>query len=106
MQKAKCGFYATPGMDDSESRTNGFNQVTPRFLELIACGCHILARYPENPDTKYFELHNITPSIESYEQFEHLLNKALNEEVDMQIYADYLKNHYTSKIAKQIMTDL
>ncbi len=109
MKSTKCILYATPGADVSTSTgskaaltdsnnilTNGFSQVTPRFLEGIACGCHIIARYPENSDTDYFELNKICPNCNSYEQFEALMDKARNEPVDIKQYSDYLKNHYTS----------
>lgn len=102
MRSAKCGLYSTPGIDGGEKRTNGFSQVTPRFLELIACGCHIIARYKQNSDTDYYELEQFSPSVESYEQFEQMLDKARSSEVDMQVYSSYLLKHYTSVRANQL----
>lgn len=95
MRGARCGLYATPGLDDKKG-ANGYNQVTPRFLELISSGCHILARYPQNPDTIFFDISKFSPSIETYEQFEQLLDKYRRQEVDMNLYSDYLSKHYTS----------
>ena len=79
-----------------------FNHVTPRFLEMIAAGCHVLCRYMPNADTEYFELSRFCPSIESYEQFEKLMNKALKESIPIDQYKQYLKKHYTSVRAQQL----
>lgn len=102
MRKSRVGLYATPGMDGGEVRTHGFNQVTPRFLEFIACGCHIISRYPKNSDTDYFELDKITSPVNSYEEFESNMDKARNQEVDMNLYSKYLSKHYTSVRVEQL----
>ncbi len=109
LRKSRIGLYATPGMDDGSSRTNGFNPVTPRFLEMISCGCHVLARYPDNAETDFYEFRSFGPSIESYRQFEDRMDKALFEEVDEVFYEEYLSKHYTSKrceLLKQILKDI
>ncbi len=106
MRSGRVGLYGTPGMDDDENRTNGFNQLTPRFLELIACGCHIIARYPANSDTDYFELNKFCPSILTYSQFEEKMDYALSAEVNMKQYSDYLTKHYTSVRCKQLLQAL
>lgn len=102
MRKAKVGLYATPGIDGGEVRTNGFSQVTPRLLEYIACGCHVLARYTNNSDTDYYELNSICPSIDTYEDFAKRMDYCLNNPVDMKFYSDYLAKHYTTVRAKQL----
>lgn len=79
--------------------TKGFYHMTPHFLEIIACGCHVLCRYPsgkEGVDARYYEFEKFSPSIETYDQFEKAMDKALSTEVDMNMYASYLKKHYTS----------
>ena len=109
MRQAKCGLYATPGIDGGEARTNGFSQVTPRFLELIACGCHIIARYKRNSDTEYFQINKFSESIDDYESFERALDYARNNPVDMNKCSIYLENHYTSSRANllsQIIKEL
>lgn len=102
MRKTKIALYATPGIDGDERRTNGFSQVTPRLLELISSGCHILARYKTNSDTDYYELETIAKHITTYQQFEKELDFARSETVDMSKYAAYLKKHYTSERGKQL----
>lgn len=103
MRKARCGLYSTPGIDGGEARTNGFNQVTPRFLELIASGCHVIARYKMNADVSFFELNKFSPSVETYEQFESMLDNARTTDVNMKLYSDYLQKHYTSLRASQLV---
>ncbi|MBR4625238.1 MAG: glycosyltransferase family 1 protein [Alphaproteobacteria bacterium] len=97
LRASRIGIYATPGIDGGEKRTNGFNQVTPRLFELICAGCHILARYPKNADTDYFQIDSLCPSIENYTQFEQLVDKDRETECDMQVYSNYIEHHYTSK---------
>ena len=96
MRSARVGLYSTPGIDGGEVRTNGFSQVTPRFLELIACGCHVLARYRNNSDTKYYELEKFSPILSTYDEFEDAMDKRLRTEVCMKDYSEYLSKHYTS----------
>jgi hypothetical protein len=100
IQKSKVGLYSTPGIDTRE----GFNQVTPRFLELIASGCHIIARYKDNPDTDFYQLNEFCLSINTYDEFEKKMNNVLKTPVDMKKYSDYLENHYTSKRVELLKT--
>ena len=102
MMLSRIGLYSTPSMDGSNKNSAGFNQVTPRFLEFAACGCHIIARYPKNPDTEYFEMDNLCTKIDSYDDFEKAMNSALKNEVDMNLRMEYLKKHMTSTRAKEL----
>ncbi|MCI5116481.1 MAG: hypothetical protein D3913_00670 [Candidatus Electrothrix sp. LOE1_4_5] len=97
IQSAKIAFYATPGIDGGEKRTNGFNPVTPRFLELLSAGCHIVARYPKNADTDFFQLETICPSITSYDKFKERMNIVLHTAPPILKNEEYLRHHYTSK---------
>lgn len=97
MRKSRIGLYATPGMDDARDNTNGFNQVTPRFLEYLVSGCHVIARYPYNSDTEYYEMDKMSIRVDTYEQFEEAMNKARTTDVDMAFYTEYLQKHYTSE---------
>lgn len=96
LQASRVGFYSTPGMDGGEARTGGFNPVTPRLLELLAAQCHVIARYPNNDDTRFFELNDICPSVDSYDAFEETLTTALRVRPDMDRHRTYLEKHYTS----------
>lgn len=94
----RVSLYSTRGL--MEESANGYNQVTPRFLELISSGCHVIMRYPENADTQYYKLSQFGPSCDTYELFEKLMDKYLKTEVDMNFYTNYLVDHYTSKRVK------
>lgn len=102
LRASKAAIYTTAGMDGRSEWTNGFNQVTPRFLEFIASGCHVLCYYKQNSDTDYYEFNKFWPSIDNYDIFERQLNYALNNAVDMSFYSDYLAKHYTSVRAKEL----
>lgn len=96
IRKGRVSFYATPGIDGGEKRTNGFNPVTPRFFELLSAGCHIIARYPKNIETDYYQLGSICPSINSYDAFHDQLNTALKSIQPIKKNSQYLLEHYTS----------
>ena len=72
LNSSRITLYATPGIDGNKV-TNGYDPVTPRFLEAVACGCQVLARYPKNEDTEYYQLQDFSPHIENDDQFEVLL---------------------------------
>lgn len=102
LSQAKVSLYGTQGYVKNDI-TTGFYHVTPRFLEIIACGCQVLAHYPDCPDSKYYQLSEFSPSIESYEAFEHYMDKALNSHIDLSNYSTYLKQHYTSMRVRQVV---
>ena len=102
MYKTRIGLYCTPDIDTDHARSHGYNQVTPRFLEWISSGAHVIARYVPNPDTEYYRLQDFSEPIETYEQFEKAMDYAMTHEVDMNKYANYLAQHYTSVRAEEI----
>ena len=101
MRRVRACMYSTPGIDGSR-QTNGFSQVTPHFLEIIAAGCHPLLRYPDNADTRYYELQSFCEHLDTYEQFRNALDRARSEDVDMRKHSAYLQKHYTSNVAEQL----
>lgn len=95
--QGRATLYGVQGYLDGF--TKGFYHMTPHFLEIIACGCHVLAHYPigkDGVDARYYEFDKFSPSIESYEEFESAMDRALSTKVDMDMYSTYLKMHYTS----------
>lgn len=97
VMSSKIAVYTTPGMDGTRADANGWNQVTPHFLEEVAGMCHIIARYPQNADTAWYEIDKICKCVESYEEFANLMDQYREEEVDYKKYNEYLKKHYTSQ---------
>lgn len=102
MRQVRIGLYATPGLDGARVDARGYNQVTPRFLEYLASGCHVIARYPRNADTDYYRLPSVCPSVESYEQFEDETNRLRKIPVDGDDRLRYLADHVTSRRAEQL----
>lgn len=103
LRASKIAFYTTPGIDGGERRTGGFNPVTPRFLELLSAQCLVVARYPDNADTRFYELNRICPNVDSYAQFEELLLKYLQSvSVPISLYEEIVLRHATSRRAEEL----
>lgn len=108
VRSSRIAVYTTPGMDGTRTDANGWNQVTPHFLEEVAGMCHIIARYPQNADTEWYEMDKICKCVKSYEEFALLMDQYRKEEVDYKKYHEYLKKHYTSqrvKLLKEILKE-
>lgn len=102
IRRSRVSFYATPGIDGGESRTGGFNPVTPRLFELLYAGCRLVGRYPDTEETRFFELEQVCPTVEDYDQFEQRVEGYLAEkEQPLRFNDHYLQKHYTSKRARQ-----
>lgn len=104
MRRSRISLYSTKAIDDDNSvvNANGFNQMTPRFFEILATGNHVIARFIKNEDTDYFEIEKICPNTNSYESFERQMDYALTHPVNMKLYSDYLEKHYTSTRVKML----
>lgn len=103
LKQARIAFYSTSGVDgDTRKGTNGFNQVTPKFLEFIASGCHVISRYVENEDTDYYEMGQYSMRTDSYESFEKAMEYAMNHDFDYGKASEYLHKHYTSKRGNEL----
>lgn len=101
--QGRVTLYGTQGY--LEGFTKGFYHMTPHFLEIIASCSHVIARYPsgkDGVDAQFYEFDKFSPSVETYEQFEIAMDKALSTEVDVRMYSDYLSKHYTSVRVKQL----
>lgn len=100
--QGRVTMYGVQGYD---ANTKDFYHMTPHFLEIIACRCHILAHYPTDErgvDSRFYEFDKFSPSIETYEEFENKMDNALNSKVDDAMYSSYLKQHYTSVRARAL----
>lgn len=103
LQASKIAFYSTPGLDGGEKRTGGFNPVTPRYLELLNAQCLLLGRYPNNEETRFYELERVCPNVTSYEHFEQtLLHHLAQKTAPLDLYSEILQKHYTSQRAIQL----
>jgi hypothetical protein len=103
LRASKVSFYSTPGLDGGEKRTGGFNPVTPRYLELLSAQCLLLGRYPDNEETRYYELTKVCPNITSYEEFEETMRGYLSQQDhSFDTHREILAKHYTSCRAQQL----
>ena len=90
LRQSKCVFYSTAAIDGVRNYANGFSQVTPRFFENLSCGCNIVMRYQDNPDTRYYEIPQNWENAKDYETFERLLDDAICNPVNCALYKKYL----------------
>ena len=111
LRSSRITFYATPGLDPTKS-SDKYNQVTPRFLELLASGCLVMGRYIKNPDTEYYNLERYCPLINNYDNFKETLMLFFDEKwtsAHITSYYDYLLQHTTTSripILKEIIKNI
>ncbi|RZK32803.1 MAG: hypothetical protein EOO63_00125 [Hymenobacter sp.] len=104
LRASRISFYSTPGIDGGEIRTGGFNPVTPRYLELLAAQCLLLGKYPDNAETRYYELPKVCPNVNSYEEFARTLSGYLHEPApSFEAHRAILDKHYTSVRAQELL---
>lgn len=101
--KTKISCYTTPGIDESKKIKGRFNQVTPRLFEMLTNGCSVIGHYPDNADTRYYELSSLIPNVDNYEEFEQVLNALRTKPLDFSQIASYMDKHYTSTRAKMLV---
>lgn len=103
--EAEISFYSTPGIDGGETRTKGFNQVTPKYLELLAANVKIIGRYSTNKETAFYELEKVCQNIENYDQFRNILTLYLTNQTKNN-YDHILEKHYTSRRVTELIETL
>lgn len=97
IRETKICTYTTPGLDKSKNQTDSFNQVTPRVLEMISGGCYVLGHYPNNCETRYYNLQSMVPQIKSYNDFEYYMDLYLKSpDRNIEECREYLNKHNTS----------
>ena len=107
IRSSKITCYTTPGLDSNKSETSMFNQVTPRLFEMLAGGCYVLAHYPDNADTRFYELDKYVGNIPNYDSFEKKLDMLrLAPPMDFSIANEFLDKHYTSTRIKMLFSIL
>ena len=101
MRKSKVVVYSTPGIR-GRSDANGYNQVTPKFLEYLSAYCHVILRYSHNTDTEFYELDRFGASVSSYAEFAAALDNALSSPIPKGEYDTYLSKHGISSTLRVI----
>lgn len=103
IKKTKISCYTTPGIDESKSDTSRFNQVTPRVFELLANGCQVIGHYPnDGADVVWYNLSHVVPNVDTYEEFENVLDNMRNESFDFNKISEYMEHHYTTSRANML----
>lgn len=106
ISKTKISCYTTPGIDESKKISGRFNQVTPRLFEMLTNGCSVIGHYPDNADTRYYELNTLISNVDNYEEFERALDALRAKPLDFSRIAAYMEKHYTSKRVDMLKTIL
>lgn len=97
VKKTRVAIYSTPAKG-GRPFNNGYDQVTPKLLEFINFQCHVILRYSDNPDTRYFKLKSLGDSVESYPMFKTALDNALSQNPDYEACRLYMSDYNTKNI--------
>lgn len=106
IRKTKISCYTTPGLDESKTDSDKFNQVTPRVMELLCNGCHVIGHYPLTADVKWYRLNEIVPNVNTYKEFEAQLDKMRVTDFDICKMKSFMSQHYTSVRASMLVNIL
>ena len=106
ISKTKISCYTTPGIDEAKKESSCCNQVTPRLFEMLCNGCMVIGHYPDSDDTLWYNLKSIVPEVDSYEDFEKVLDDLRAKSFDYEKVSSFIKKHYTSARAKELMSIL
>ncbi len=107
LQSARVSLVSAPGIDEGESRTGGFNPVTPRFYESAASRCHLVGLFPyRGSDFIENRVSSVCQLPSSQEHFISLIDAALSAPPDFQRQDDFLRGHLTTDIARLIKKTL
>lgn len=101
LRKSRISLYTEKGLEGDihhGAHSDLFVHVTPRLFEYIVTGNHIIASFAHNSESEYFELEKMFLNVQTYEDFEKEMDKAMTTPVDMKKYADYMNKHYTSTL--------
>jgi len=102
IKNTKISCYSTPGIDESKNSTNRFNQVTPRLFEMLCNQCMVIGHYPNTPDVNWYNLKEIIPNVDNYDEFEKILNEMLSKAFEYEKIDNFVSRHYTSTRAKML----
>lgn len=102
ISKARITSYSTPGIDESKHNNSLYNQVTPRVMEMLSFGCHVIGHYPDSADTKWYDLKKLVPTVDDYDSFEKHMDYMLANVPDRQAVISFLRSHCTSSRAMEL----
>ena len=97
IKKTRITCYTTPGYDEAKKGANGYNQVTPRVFEMLCGGCFVIGHYPMSDDVMWYQLDKVVPNVNNYIEFESMLEKMLNTNLNISCVKRFMAHHYTSQ---------
>jgi hypothetical protein len=104
--RSRISLVSTVGMDGSR-QTGGIDPISPRFLESMAAGCHLVGRIPDSPEFRESGLYQLCHHVDSYEQFKNITLKLISQSGNLQTnYRPLLTQRLTSSLVPVILTAL
>lgn len=106
LDRCKISLVSTVGMDGSRA-TGGIDPVSPRFLESMAAGCHLVGRIPDNKEFRTTGIAEVCHHVTSYQQFEQLVCTLLSQsDPPSSTYHLILQERLTSALPARIINAL
>lgn len=96
IKQTRISCYSTPGIDEAKHETTLYNQVTPRVFEMLCNGCQVIGHYPDSADVMWYNLNEIIPNVNTYEEFESCIDSMLLLDADIDRIKLFMSRHYTS----------
>ena len=106
LSRCKVSLVSTVSMDGSRA-TGGIDPVSPRFLESMAAGCHLVGRIPDNKEFRATGITEVCHHVTSYQQFEQLICNLLSQHGPPNPkYHHIVQERLTSALPAQIISAL
>lgn len=105
LNRCKVSLVSTVGMDGSRN-TGGIDPVSPRFLESMAAGCHLVGRIPDNEEFAATGLTRVCHHVIDYEGFRNTVLDLLARPDKQAEYRRILQQRLTSSLAPIIQRAL
>lgn len=96
IRHTRVSCYSTPGVDSAKNMGDSYNQVTPRLFEMLCNGCKVIGHYPNAADTNWYQLQDVVPNVNTYEEFEMVLDRMLATPFETKEVNKFMEKHYTS----------
>lgn len=105
LDRSKISLVSTVGMDGSR-QTGGIDPISPRFLESMAAGCHLVGRIPENLEFRNDAISGCCHAVDSYENFKTTVLSLLATTDAQPDYRQLLCERLTSSLVPRILEAL
>lgn len=104
--RSRISLVSTVGMDDSRD-TGGIDPVSPRFIESLAAGCHLVGRIPDAEEFAATGIGRLCHHVETYPQFESTVLRLLHQKTAaFNQGQNILPERLTSTLPARILNEL